>query len=244
MKRINSLFLAVALILGLCACAKGGPTWQEQYDLGVRYLSEGNYEEAIIAFTAAIEIDAKRPEAYISLAEVYTAQGDTDAARNVLEDGFAATGDGEIRALLDGSAAPTDDVEQGTEHEAAAAGTLALSSVSYSYAPADYPAGTNDGAVGELTIRTTADGPDGLSDVWIATWYDEIPDEETLQADAAMMADMWAYTGEAAELPFVVEQSRPVDPEELGKTQYVLLVGLNETGEAAAYAVVDVKIPG
>ena len=42
-----------------------GNTWQEQYDLGVRYLAEGNYEEAIIAFTAAIEIDPNRVEAYM-----------------------------------------------------------------------------------------------------------------------------------------------------------------------------------
>ena len=40
-------------------------TWQEQYDLGVRYLSEGNYQEAILAFTAAIEIDPKQAEAYV-----------------------------------------------------------------------------------------------------------------------------------------------------------------------------------
>lgn len=40
-------------------------TWQEQYDLGVQYLSEGNYTETIIAFTAAIEIDPKQAPAYV-----------------------------------------------------------------------------------------------------------------------------------------------------------------------------------
>ena len=53
------------------------PTWQEQYDLGVRYLSEGNYEEAIIAFTAAIEIDPKRAEAYIERGNAYIGSGET-----------------------------------------------------------------------------------------------------------------------------------------------------------------------
>lgn len=33
------------------------PSWQEQYDFAVRYLSGGNYEETIITFTDAIEID-------------------------------------------------------------------------------------------------------------------------------------------------------------------------------------------
>ena len=47
------------------------PTWQSQYDLGLRLLSEGNYEEAIIAFTAAIEIDPKQAPAYVGRGDVY-----------------------------------------------------------------------------------------------------------------------------------------------------------------------------
>ena len=53
--------LVVFLLIVLTACGQyAQATWQEQYDLGVRYLTEGNYEEAIIAFTAAIEIDPNR----------------------------------------------------------------------------------------------------------------------------------------------------------------------------------------
>jgi len=54
-------------------------TWQEQYDLGVRYLSEGNYEEAIIAFTAAIEIDPKQAPAYVGRGNAYVGSGETEA---------------------------------------------------------------------------------------------------------------------------------------------------------------------
>ena len=79
MKRIGGLVLTLALLLGLCACGTGGEdSWQEQYDLGVRYLSEGNYEEAVVAFTAAIEIDPKRPEAYIGRGDAYALSGDTE----------------------------------------------------------------------------------------------------------------------------------------------------------------------
>ena len=154
MKRILSLVLSLCLVLGLCACggktetpAGEGLSWQEQYDLGIRYLSEGNYQEAIIAFTAAIEIDPKRPEAFVGrgdayvgtaqlavgesaelpeegrtayesaaadylsaigldkllaavygkAADVYLALGDIEAAAAILEQGYEATGDEELR---------------------------------------------------------------------------------------------------------------------------------------------------
>ena len=103
MKRKVILLLTLVLLLTLCCCGKknNGTTWQEQYDLGVRYLSDGNYEEAIIAFTAAIEIDPKRPEAYLGLVGAYIGTGNLDAARKALEDGLAATGDPEIQTKLD-----------------------------------------------------------------------------------------------------------------------------------------------
>ena len=67
MKRFFCILLAALLLLTLAACSKApeaepadeAPDWQTQYDLGVRYLSEGNYEEAILAFEAAIEIDPR-----------------------------------------------------------------------------------------------------------------------------------------------------------------------------------------
>jgi Tfp pilus assembly protein PilF len=81
---ISALLLAILLILS--ACSKPAPssatpeisTWQEQYDLGMRYLSEGNYEEAIIAFTAAIEIDPKQAPAYVGRGDAYIGSGETE----------------------------------------------------------------------------------------------------------------------------------------------------------------------
>ena len=111
MKRTVTLLLALLLTFSLAACGEKTPTWQEQYDLGQRYLTEGNYEEAILAFTAAIEIDPKRPEAYLSLADAYEASGDPDAARKTLEDGLAATNDPNIQARLDALSLPQPDPE-------------------------------------------------------------------------------------------------------------------------------------
>lgn len=110
MKRTISLLLALVLLLTLCGCGKKdrGAAWQEQYYLGVRYLSDGNYEEAIIAFTAAIEIDPKRAETYISLAETYIATDNFDEALAILQKGYDITSDEVILALLNNYQEPAN----------------------------------------------------------------------------------------------------------------------------------------
>lgn len=83
MKRMK--YIILALVLLLCSCGQSGTiveeddttAWQKQYDLGVRYLSEGNYEEAVIAFTAAIEIDPKQAPAYVGRGDAYIGSGET-----------------------------------------------------------------------------------------------------------------------------------------------------------------------
>lgn len=75
---MKRLFLILSLcVVVLVGCSSKFDSWQEKYDLGVRYLSEGNYEEAIIAFTAAIEIDQKNVAAYLGRAESYIGSGET-----------------------------------------------------------------------------------------------------------------------------------------------------------------------
>ena len=152
----------LVLIFLVVACSSTGPAeggeevtdeiaWQDYYDLGVRYLSEGNYEEAIIAFTAAIEIDPKQAPAFVGrgysylglaklgashtdslnedaikhyelaiqdyidaieldntlaevyrqIAQIYVLLDDFDAAKAVLAQGIAATGDASLQEYWD-----------------------------------------------------------------------------------------------------------------------------------------------
>ncbi len=76
-KKIICAAIAGIFLLALCACKSTADRWQEKYDLGVRYLEEGNYEEAIIAFTAAIEIDPKQAPAYVGRGDAYIGSGET-----------------------------------------------------------------------------------------------------------------------------------------------------------------------
>lgn len=83
------------MILAACGAQTGGnlSAWQEQYDLGMQYLTESNYQEAILAFTAAIEIDPKQADTYVYLTQSYLAAGDPESAEQTRARGFAETGD-------------------------------------------------------------------------------------------------------------------------------------------------------
>lgn len=102
-----------------CSQPSSTETWQEQYDLGLRYLSEVNYAEAVIAFTKAIEIDPKQAAAFagrgkayagMALAEMKNATGElsetaTAAYRSALDDYLQAISLDETNAELYESAA-------------------------------------------------------------------------------------------------------------------------------------------
>ena len=118
MRKLLVVLLGFAIFL--TACGKtGAATWQEQYDLGVRYLSEGKYEEAILAFTAAIEIDPKQEDAYLALAELYVSQGDPQRALEILEQALSAVGEtsGLLAAKADLAPAPEPETEPEEEQQ-------------------------------------------------------------------------------------------------------------------------------
>ena len=103
-KRLVSwgLFGIMCLVL-LTGCSTQA-RWQEQYDLGMRYLSESNYEEAILAFTEAIRINPEHADPYVYLIQGYLSAGQVEQAENIRLQGYEATGDTRLgQSVLDGS---------------------------------------------------------------------------------------------------------------------------------------------
>lgn len=79
--RLLTLALAVLLLcMVLAGCGEKPLTLDEQLELGVRYLNDLDYENAVIAFTAAIELDGQNPRARAGLCAAYLAQGDEEQA--------------------------------------------------------------------------------------------------------------------------------------------------------------------
>lgn len=86
MKRTGRLVLLLLTFLVLTGCGQKAKetkeakeaeeTWQDQYDLGMKYLEEEKYEEAIAAFTASIEKEAKQPDSYLARGGAYILSGE------------------------------------------------------------------------------------------------------------------------------------------------------------------------
>lgn len=75
--RLLSLFLLISLTLTSCG-QKVSETWQDQYDQGTKYLEEENYDEALAAFTAAIELDSKQVDIYAVRGDAYILSGENE----------------------------------------------------------------------------------------------------------------------------------------------------------------------
>ena len=105
---INILLAGMVCLMAGCQEAA---TWQEQYDLGMQYLTESSYQEAILAFTAAIEIDPKQADTYVYLTQAYLAAGDPASAEQTRARGLAETGDARLgQSAADGWVIYNEDV--------------------------------------------------------------------------------------------------------------------------------------
>ena len=69
MKKLISLLMVAILLVSCGSPAKTDLSAAEDYlDLGQKYLLDGDYEQAIVAFQKAIEIEPNNSELYIGLA--------------------------------------------------------------------------------------------------------------------------------------------------------------------------------
>lgn len=171
-KRIFLILLSLSLLLTACGQAGNGSsdnegTWQESFDLGVRYLSEGNYSAAVLAFSAAIEIDPKRAEAYTGRGQAYmktgadaenlsAAQADFETALDIdqkqtdawlgLADIFLANGDyARAQEILQQGVEATGDASQFSERMATVQSALTIDSATYATVPQEFSYADNNG---------------------------------------------------------------------------------------------------
>lgn len=120
----NVIIIAVAAAVLLAggvgtAVAFNASTNSAQSVLAVaqRFLSEKNYEQAIIEFKRVLELDPTNVEAYIGLADAYIGLCEYDKADDILRKGYEITGDDEFLEKLGelGMAEEKQDLSQKQE---------------------------------------------------------------------------------------------------------------------------------
>lgn len=99
---VGVLLIALVLIVTgvLIAMTGGSGTYASKLEAGERYLSQGDYANAILQFRAAIDMDGSREEAYYGLYRAYYYSGQTDAAIAVLQVGISSTQSSNLNSLL------------------------------------------------------------------------------------------------------------------------------------------------
>lgn len=106
-KKRTGILLGAVVLLGvvIVAIILSGSKSRElkkKLDLGQQYLSELNYEQAVIAFKQILEENPYQTEAYLGLAQAYAGMEDYEQARLVLEEGIrllTESGKGDVNAL-------------------------------------------------------------------------------------------------------------------------------------------------
>jgi tetratricopeptide (TPR) repeat protein len=157
--------------------------------------TEKLYEKAQADYGQAIRIDDKTAETYTKLAGAYTAAGDGDKAREVLERGYKATGDETIKPSAAPTPTPTPAPAPKSDHELTLEMCNALADSKY----AQIIGKTYDWVVAHYGKCTGFDCPGGTADRGITfeklgnaalTFNDAEPTPDDYSGDA------YSYTGE------------------------------------------------
>ncbi|MBD5461056.1 MAG: tetratricopeptide repeat protein [Lachnospiraceae bacterium] len=90
------LAFLIAVLVGVGIYNAPGNRMTRLLNLGDKYLTAQEYEQAVAAYSRAIEIDPKDTDAYLGLADAYQRMGDMQAAYETLESGYRQTGNMDI----------------------------------------------------------------------------------------------------------------------------------------------------
>lgn len=82
-------FIAISVSWLLCGCQTAESKIQEQLNLGEKYMTELDYENAILTFNKVIEMEPREVRAYAGKAQAYAAQKEFVKAKETLQEGFS-----------------------------------------------------------------------------------------------------------------------------------------------------------
>lgn len=92
--------IVIAIVTGFCVYNTSENRLARALDLGQKYLLEEDYEQAVVEFNKAIEIDPMSVDAYLGAAEAYVWLGDLESAKETVERGLEAVEDVRLEEKL------------------------------------------------------------------------------------------------------------------------------------------------
>lgn len=95
------VLVIVVILTGVIAISNSpNSRAKKQLELGNRYLTEMDFDQAIAAYKVVLEIDPKNVDAYIGLSDAYLGQDDRTETISILSDGVDLTDDEKIKSKL------------------------------------------------------------------------------------------------------------------------------------------------
>lgn len=242
MSNIKKLLFVLMVVL-FTACGTSTMDWKEKYDIGMRYLTEGNYEEAILSFTAAIEIDDKVPEVYVGMADAYIGLDEYKEAIEILREGMEKTNNNNIISEKLEYLERNGGVQEGQ----VVSGNLQLSNITYYYEDGKQVDEWDESIVGSINLNFTVNGPANVVGFPMSMTNSDIPfSQDEINSNIEYMKDVCKekeYIDNNGSVPFEASQIYPIEESERGKTQYILLYGTDSNGDYVGYSEVVLQIP-
>ena len=168
-KLVSAIIAGAMILTAVSGCSEARTTNSISDDLSLaeRYLSEMNYEQAIVEFDKILNIDPKNADAYLGKAEAYIALGDTDSAIKTLQTSCRQSDDDRLKARLDELLALVGGVAQSepeTEDVTSAEETTPDTPTTADASADDENDGETSGDSDEDTGEETTGSPDDVTD--------------------------------------------------------------------------------
>ncbi len=222
----------------------------EQLSLGEKYLLEMDYEKAILAFNKVIKVDPMNPRGYTGAAEAYVGLGETEKAIDILKKGLLLMDNRELSDLL--SEIESNNIQENNRDQSKK--NIEFKQFGYENLSYDFKWGDdayflvqyNEGAIGGCILQFTLTGEiSEVCEVHIASWSQEMWTNEAIQERADFVIPIWKDEEVINNLDFdgEVNDGFPIDPDDLGKSEMVLLFALDKECDALGYIIIPVQIP-
>jgi tetratricopeptide (TPR) repeat protein len=263
------VIIAVAIVVVVGACIGGLVLFRsitkpqrelkKQLAIADKYLSEADYENAILAYEDALVIDPKNTEAFVGIISAYRKMGDDEMAIFSAVRALEVTGDQDFKAIademqtaLDAKKANLDEPveepgEEESEEEPEEIDVVDFSLLEeinitdYTY---EYSEGATDGnpdAVGMMGVDFAYQASQPV-EIRIADWQEEPYKDVVIGDRAGFYQSIWTDTPWSVEASGSSGSSFPIWADDFGKQFHVLLLARDASGTIVGYAVIVVRV--